>query len=102
MAIEDYYDTLVSRITMSTGSWGSTGTRTTAGTFYAAFNPEGQEAMGADRKTVFYDARFYCDADETLEHKDLIRINSVDYNIVLIKDTFNMGHHKKVLLKRQA
>ena len=102
MAIEDYYNKKVIRVTLSTGSWGTTATRTTIGSFLAAFNPQGSESYAGNKKTVFYDASFYCSANQTLNHKDVLLIDSQNYNIVLIKNTFEMNHHKKVLLKRQA
>lgn len=102
MAIEDYYNKKVTRVTLSTASWGTTATRTTIGSFLAAFNPDGKEIYAGDKKTVFYDAKFYCAAGQTLNYKDVLLIDSVNYDIISIKNTFEMNHHKRVLLKRQA
>jgi len=102
MAIEDYYNQTVKKITVSTGAWGTTGSRTTAAVFLAAVNLAGKELYADDKRTVFYDAKFYCPASVCLSYGDKLSIDNSDYNIISIKNTLNKGHHQKVLLKRQA
>ena len=102
MAIDNFYDQMVSWITLTTGSWGTTATRSTAATFLAAVNPYGDERYAADKKTVFADYKMFCDAAVTLNEGDLIRWNAKDYRVVSVKNTFSMGHHKRVALKRQS
>lgn len=100
--IEDYYDQTVSVITMSTGAWGSTGTRTTAATFLAAVNPYGSERFAADKKTVFAEYKMYCPSSISITERQIVRWNSNDYGVVFVKNTFAMDHHKTVALKRQS
>lgn len=101
MAIEDFYKQSVSRISISTGAWGTTATRTTQEAFLAAVNEEGKEAFVGDGVRVLYDAKFYCPATQTINHGDVLSINGADYHVLSVKDTFDKGHHKRVLLKRQ-
>ena len=98
--IERFYDKQVSRITLSTGAWGSTGTRTTAGKFYAGVNVNPGETYAGEKRTVFYDAKLFCDAGVSLDHDDIIMVGGVDYHVLSIKNTFDMDHHQRVLLRR--
>lgn len=101
MAIQDYFTQTVSLITLSTGAWGSTGTRTTVASFPAAINPYGTEVVRADKKTVFADYKMYCDSSRPVTEKSVVRWDGKDFDVIFVKDTLIKGKHKRVLLKRQ-
>ena len=100
MAIEDYYNQTVTKVSLSTGSWGTTATRTTREKFTAAVNTTPKESYTGDKRTVFYDAKFYCPSGQTVNHDDILVIGGNDYGVLSVKDTFNMNHHKRILLRR--
>jgi len=100
--ISDYYTQNVSVITLTTATWGSSISRTTAATFKAAVNPYGKEVYIGDKKTVVADYKMYCPSTVSISERQLVRWDSKDFDVIFVKDTFQMGHHKNVLLKRQS
>lgn len=103
--IEDYYSESVSRMTRSTASaWGtetSWSTSASVQAFDAAINPiSGIERIGGDRIQLMADYKMFCSDTVTLTEKDRVKWGDVTFDVVFVKDTFDMGHHKKVLLKQ--
>ena len=102
ISIEDYYNSTGKVITISTGTWGSTYVESCA-TIRCGLNPaSGNEIFIAEREGLMADYKMFCDADVSIDETKKFTENSIDYDVVFVKDTFNMGHHKKVMLKRRG
>lgn len=101
MSIETYYteSPVIYSLTTSTG-WGSEPTWTAGATIAAALNPSnGREQFSAGRVTAYADYKLYCSDTVSLTDKQRIVSTGGDtFEVAFVKDTFGMGHHKKVLL----
>ena len=97
--IEDYYTerpVIISQTT-STG-WAEPGWGTPT-TIDAAVNPaSGNERFSAGKVTRFADYKMYCSDTVTLNVTQRVRYGGDTFEVAFVKDTLNMGHHKKVLL----
>ncbi len=102
--IEDYFDqtaVLISRST-STG-WSEGGWSTGGTTFRCAINlARGDERFAADKQTVFADYKMFCAASVAISEAQRILWNSKTLDVVKVKNTFQMDHHKLVLLKDKS
>lgn len=102
MGIEDYYNSTGKIITITTGAWGSTNAESCA-TIACALNPaSGDEIFIAEREGLFADYKMYCAATVSIDETKDFKEGSNRYDVIFVKDTFNMGHHKKVMLKRRG
>lgn len=104
MSIESYYDTTFKVVTRTFPADHSTVAMTeSCSTAVGALNPTGGTVFQAGGK-VFDDAdyKLFCSATVAIEDKNLILVGSVRYGVEHVKDTFGMGHHKRVLLKRNV
>lgn len=99
MSIEDYYTetVILTSQTTSTG-WGSEGGYSTAGTSVSAsVNPiTGMERYAADRKTLFADYKLHCSDTVSIDETYRAVWGGKTLDVVFVKDTLNMGHHKTV------
>ena len=103
MSIENYYDqtVYVQKVTTST-AWGSTESWASSSTIVAAMNPvSGKELFIGEKETVYADYKMFCDAGTTIDETRRVYWDSKIYDVVFVKDTFKMGHHLKVLLKKR-
>jgi head-tail adaptor len=104
MSIEDYYTESVSimRYTTSTG-WGDEpgwSTSSEAAAISASVNPiGGMERYAQDRVTLFADYKLHCSSTVDLDENDRVKWGTKMFNVVFVKDTLDMGHHKSVLMK---
>ena len=102
--ISDYYTESVSRMTRSTASAWNTetawSTSASVQAFDAAVNPiSGVERIAGGRTQLMADYKMFCSDTVTLTEKDRVKWGSKTFDVVFVKDTLDMGHHKKVLLK---
>ena len=103
MAIEDYYTETITKITVtnSTDDFSTADQTLTSATFSGAINPRnGAEFFAGGRNFPDADYKLFCSDTVTLDEQDRIRWSGSTFNIVFVKDTFNMAHHKLCLLKR--
>jgi head-tail adaptor len=99
--IESYYTqtinikkAIASTATWAEGSWG------TSSTHAAAVNPvSGNEAYALDKKGLVADYKVYCGSSVTVDETRRLRWNSKDHDVVFVKNTFAMNHHKTVYIK---
>ena len=88
--------------TTSTGWGGETAWTTSAlaGPVMGRMNPvSGVEHMSGDKRTLFADHKFYCSATEAIDETDRLKWNGDTYEVVFVKDTLGLGHHKTVYVK---
>ena len=102
--IDNYYTESISIMSRSTGTAWGTGvawaTSVNTEAFKAAINPMGgQEVLSADKKTVLADYKLFCSDTVSFYERDHLKWGTKTFDVVFIKDTLNMGHHKNVLLK---
>ena len=102
--IENFYTESISIMsrTTSTGWNGEVAWTTSVSVeaFQAAINPmSGREVLSADKKTVLADYKLFCGDTVSFTERDRLKWGTKTFDVVFVKDTFNMGHHKNVLLK---
>jgi len=99
MSISDYYTQSIVITSQSTSTgWGSEGSWGSPTTADAAVNPiNGIERYAADRKTLFADWKVFCSDTVAVDEGDRITWDSKTLDVVHVKDTLNMGHHKRIL-----
>ena len=104
MSISDYYTQSIVITSQSTSTgWGSEGSWGSASTVEAAVNPiAGIEKYAADRKTLFADWKIFCSDTVSVDEGDRIAWDSRTLDVVHVKDTLNMGHHKRILCKEKS
>ena len=104
MSISDYYTQSIVITSQSTSTgWGSEGSWGSASTVAAAVNPIiGIEKYAADRKTLFADWKIFCADTVSVDEGDRITWDSRTLDVVHVKDTLNMGHHKRILCKEKS
>jgi head-tail adaptor len=100
--ISDYYTETVYVQKLSTGStFGTIGTWSDSSTISAAMNPvTAAERFQGEKHSLFADYKMFCDADVTIDETRRVKWDSRSYDVVLVKDTLNKGHHLNVMLKR--
>ena len=99
--IEDYYTqtVYVKAFSTSTSAW-TEGTWGTSSAVEAAVNAvRGHEAYQLDKKGLVADYKMFCDAGVTVDETRRVEWQGDDYDVVFVKDTLQMGHHKTVYLK---
>jgi SPP1 family predicted phage head-tail adaptor len=104
MSISDYYTQSIVITSQSTSTgWGSEGSWDGAITVAAAVNPVmGLERYAADRKTLFADWKIFVSATVAIDEGNRITWDLRTLDVVHVKDTFNMGHHKRILCKEKS
>jgi len=105
VSIEDYYTETIKvvSITNSTNEFSTVKPAESCSTFMGAINPSnGAEYFTAGRNFPDADYKLFCSDDVSIDEQDRILWGGDTFNVVFVKDTFNMGHHKKVLLKRNV
>ena len=102
--IEDYYTESVGIYAQSTSTgWGSEPARTLSVTISAAMNPaSGQESWAGGKQTAFIDWKLFCSDTVSIAVTDRVVYAGDTMEVVFVKDTLDMGHHKRVLLQNVA
>ena len=98
--IEDYYteSAVIYSLTSSTGwaepSW------TAGATISAAINPSvGNERFAAGKVTEFADYKLFCSDTVSINTTQRVVYAGDTFEVGFVKDTFDMAHHKKVMLR---
>lgn len=101
MSIERFYTETVKVITVTRADdFSSADGAESCSTVSAAINPSGAvETFGAGRNEVFADYKAFMSDTVSVDEQDRISWSGSTFNVVFVKDTFNKGHHKMVLLK---
>ena len=102
--ISDYYteSAVLQVLTTSTG-WGGEESYTDSSTIACAINPiAGLERIAADRKTLFADYKLFCSDTVSVDETYRLTWSENTFDVMFVKDTLNMGHHKKILLKMRT
>ena len=104
MSISDYYTQSIVITSQSTSTgWGSEPGYGSAASAEAAVNPiSGMERYAADRKTLFADYKIFCSDTVSVDEGDRIAWSSKTLDVVFVKDTLKMGHHKLVYCKEKS
>ena len=105
MSIEDYYTETITKVTVtrSTDEFSTSSAVETTATFIGAINPRtGGEYFTGGRNFPDADYKLFCSDTVSLSESDRIRWGGSTFNVIFVKDTFNMAHHKNVLLKRNV
>lgn len=104
MSIENYYDQTIKVITVTPPAAFTTANYScSCSTVSAAVNPtNGVESFAGGRNEVFADYKAFMDADVAIDETKRVRWNGKDLNVVFVKNTFAMDHHKLVFLKNDA
>lgn len=102
--IQDFYTQSVSPMRYSTGSWGTEpgwSTSTKEAAISASMNPiSGKEYFMQGKDKLLADYKLHCASTEDLDEHDRIKWSGKIFDVVFVKDTLAMGHHKSILLKR--
>ncbi len=104
MSIENYYTETAKVNTITRPGDFSTAAETkTTATISCAINPvSGSEFFAGGRTDVFADYKLFCSDTVAINEQNRVAWAGQDFNVVFVKDTFNMGHHKLVYLKRDV
>ena len=104
MSIENYYTETASVITVSKPTDFSTAVATeSSAAFTCAINPvSGYETFAGGRNDVFADYKVFCSDSVSITEQQRIKWAGDYFNVVFVKDTFNMGHHKLVFLQKDV
>ena len=104
MSIENYYTEKVKVVTGSNPTDFSTVARTeSCSTISAAINPvSGYERFAGGKNDVFADYKLFCSDTVVLTEANRVKWGTQVFNVVFVKDTLNMGHHKLSYLKRDV
>lgn len=100
--ISDYYTETVTFAspTTSTG-WAEPGYASASSTFSAAVNPAGGRVLiGGEKEAAFADYKLFCSDTVALAVHDRVHYGSLYFDVIFVKDTLNMGHHKVAYLKK--
>jgi hypothetical protein len=103
--IDNYYTESISIMTRTTSTgWNDEvawSTSALVDPFLGAINPMGgHEVLAEDKKTVLADWKLFCSDTVNFYERDHLKWSGKTFDVVFIKDTFNFGHHKNVLLKK--
>ncbi len=103
MSIQDYYtETGYVQVVTTSTAWDSTDSWASSSTILCAVNPTGgAEIFVGEKETVYADYKLFCDDTVTIDETRRFKWDNQLFDIVFVKDTFNMGHHKKVDLKKR-
>ena len=102
--IERFYTETLTYVspTTSTASWGTEpGWSTAATTFAGAINPiSGAILLRNDKETPRADYKLFCSSTVGLAEHCRVRWGGSSFEVVFVKNTLDMGHHKMVPLKK--
>jgi len=99
--ISDYYTESAVVLSRSTSTgWGSAITYGSGSTIECAINPvAGLERFPAERRELMADYKLFCSDTVSIDETKRVTYSGDTFDVVFVKDTLNMGHHKKVLMK---
>ena len=103
--ISDYYTETVVLLTQSTSTgWGNEpGWSTSGTTVSAAVNPaSGRETFAGMKETQMVSYKMYCSDTVTIDDSYRVQYAGDTFDVIFVKDTLNMGHHKTVYLSNYA
>lgn len=102
MSIDNYYNSTGKVITITTSTWASTDAESCS-TIMCALNPmSGREIFVAEQEGLIADYKMFCRANTSISNHNKFKVGSQKYDVIFVKDTFGMGHHKNVMLKRRG
>ncbi len=99
--IRDYYDQTITRKRFTAGStgWGSTGTWASTTADAAVNQTGGDERYTADRKAVYADFKMFMSSTVDIQIGDLVEWSGYKLDVTEVKDTLQLGHHKRVMTR---
>lgn len=100
--IEDYYNTTVTVVTIANvNDWATAAAAESCATEIVALNPiRGSEQRAAGEEWPFADYKMFCSSTVDVDEQDEVRQGTNKYNVVFVKNTLAMNHHKTVYLRR--
>jgi len=104
MSIDKYYDQTIKVITVTApAQFSSAAFSESCSTATAYMNPvNGVETFTGGRNEIFADYKAFMSSTVAIDETKRVRWAGKDYNVVFVKNTGQMGHHKRVLLKNDA
>lgn len=104
MSLRDYFTETIKVVTVTApAQFSSLAYSESCSTARAAMNPvRGVESFAGGRNEVFADYKAFMSSTVTITESNRVRWGSKELNVVFVKDTLNMGHHKLVFLKNNA
>lgn len=104
MSITDYYDQTIKVITVTAPAAFTTNAfAESCSTAVAYMNPsKGVESFAGGRNELFADYKAFMSSTVAIDETKRVRWSGKDYNVVFVKNTGQMNHHKLVFLKNDA
>jgi hypothetical protein len=104
MAITDYYDQTIKVITVTAPAAFTTNAFSeSCSTATAYVNPSnGIESFTGGRNEPFADYKAFMSSTVSIDETKRVRWSGKDFNVVFVKNTGNLNHHKLVFLKNDA
>ena len=104
MSITKYYDQTIKVITVTEpAQFSSAAFSESCSTATAYVNPSnGLESFTGGRNELFADYKAFMSSTVAIDETKRVRWSGKDYNVVFVKNTGNMNHHKLVFLKNDA
>lgn len=101
MSLRDYYTETVKVVTVTAPDDFSTSDFSeSCSTATAAVSPvNGVENFAGGHNEVFADYKMFVSDTVSVDEQNVVTWNGKRLNVVFVKDTLNMGHHKLVFLK---
>ena len=101
MSIEKYYTETVKVITITEPANHSTALRTeSCSTISAAINPKtGDDYTAQGQNFPHADYKLFCRSTVSITESNQVSWGGKRFDVVFVKDTFNMAHHNLVLLQ---
>ena len=102
MSIENYYDQTIKVVTITKPAEHSTAVQTeSCSTAIAAVNPfSGDKRFAAGQNWPFADYKAFMGSSVAVTENTPIDWDGTRYNVVFVKNTLAMGHHKLVYMQR--
>lgn len=100
--ISNYYtETVTYAARKVSTTWAEGGYATSSSSFSAAVNPtSGRILIGGEKDAGFADYKLFCSDTVALAVHGRVHYGSDYFDVVFVKDTLDMGHHKLAYLKK--
>jgi len=104
MSIERFYTETIKVVTVTEPDDFSTAVRSeSCSTVSAAVNPaSGRELFAGGRNEPYADYKAFMSSTVSIDEQNRVVWSGSTMNVVFVKDTLNMGHHKLVYLKKDV
>ena len=104
MSISKYYDQTIKVITVTEpADFSSAAFSESCSTAVAAVNPvNGVKTFTGGRNEIYADYKAFMSSTVAIDETKRVRWSGKDFNVVFVKNTFSMNHHKLVFLKNDA